>query len=234
MQKLKERISQLDQENQSLMVHKKNDFDGDNDTNLDVQSLIERILRLRTMLKDANRRSKNPVDLEDLLDLSDEGEGKKWKKAFYQLKEEHEKLKITSARRTPSPFLNSPAKSLKNHSADEDEVDEIIRLKAHIHELNEKLKYANQQVLDGESVEDKHKLIENELKNQLLEVKEKSKKDVENMEMESKTKMLQLEAEVQKQRERTIGIIYYYDSLGRFLVQKVVIFRNLIPFFLFF
>ena len=209
MQKLKERISQLDQENQSLMVHKKNDFDGDNDTNLDVQSLIERILRLRTMLKDANRRSKNPVDLEDLLDLSDEGEGKKWKKAFYQLKEEHEKLKITSARRTPSPFLNSPAKSLKNHSADEDEVDEIIRLKAHIHELNEKLKYANQQVLDGESVEDKHKLIENELKNQLLEVKEKSKKDVENMEMESKTKMLQLEAEVQKQRERTIGIIYY-------------------------
>ena len=77
MQKLKERISQLDQENQSLMVHKKNDFDGDNDTNLDVQSLIERILRLRTMLKDANRRSKNPVDLEDLLDLSDEGEGKK-------------------------------------------------------------------------------------------------------------------------------------------------------------
>ena len=34
MQKLKERISQLDQENQSLMVHKKNDFDGDNDTNL--------------------------------------------------------------------------------------------------------------------------------------------------------------------------------------------------------
>ena len=45
MQKLKERISQLDQENQSLMVHKKNDYDGDNDTNLDVQSLIERILR---------------------------------------------------------------------------------------------------------------------------------------------------------------------------------------------
>ena len=72
------------------------------------------------------------------------------------MKEEHEKLKITS-RRTPSPFLNSPAKSLKNHSADEDEVDEIIRLKAHIQELNEKLKYTNQQVLDGESMENKFK-----------------------------------------------------------------------------
>ena len=46
MQKLKERITQLDQENQSLMVHKEQDLDGDNDSNLDVQSLIERILRL--------------------------------------------------------------------------------------------------------------------------------------------------------------------------------------------
>ena len=73
--------------------------------------------------------------------------------------------------------------------------------------MNEKLKYANQQVLDGESVESKYKYIENELKNQLFEVKEKCKKDVENMEIESKTKMLQLEAEVQKQRERTIGMV---------------------------
>ena len=45
MLKLKERIAQLDQENQSLMIHKTQDLDGDNDTNLDVQSLIERILR---------------------------------------------------------------------------------------------------------------------------------------------------------------------------------------------
>ena len=93
MLKLKERIAQLDQENQSLMVHKTQDLDGDNDSNLDVQSLIERILRLRTMLKDANRRSKNPVDLEDLLDLSEEGgESKKWKKSYYQLKEDFEKF----------------------------------------------------------------------------------------------------------------------------------------------
>ena len=96
------------------------------------------------MLKDANRRSKNPVDLEDLLDLSEEGESKKWKKSYYQLKEEHEKLKI-SARRTPSPFLNSPTKN-KNNNSEEDEVDELLKMKAHILELNQKLKYSNQQV----------------------------------------------------------------------------------------
>ena len=77
-------------------------MDGDNDSNLDVQSLIERILRLRAMLRDANRRSENPVDLDELLDIN-EGE-KKWKKSYYQIKEDFDKYKLT--RRTPSPFMS--------------------------------------------------------------------------------------------------------------------------------
>ena len=48
------------------------------------------------------RRSENPVDLDELLDIN-EGE-KKWKKSYYQLKEDFEKLKLT--RRTPSPFMS--------------------------------------------------------------------------------------------------------------------------------
>ena len=56
LQKLRERIAQLDQENKTLQVTEVTEkLDGDNDTNLDVQSLIERILRLRAMLRDANR-----------------------------------------------------------------------------------------------------------------------------------------------------------------------------------
>merc|ERR1719323_2568718 len=109
LQKLRERIAQLDQENKNLQTVEIVNDHGDNDTNLDVQSLIERILRLRTMLRDANRRSENPVDLEDLLDLSEEGaESKKWKKSYFQLKEDFEKFKLTN-RRTPSPYLSSPS-----------------------------------------------------------------------------------------------------------------------------
>ena len=55
LQKLRERIAQLDQENKNLQTVEIVNDHGDNDTNLDVQSLIERILRLRTMLRDANR-----------------------------------------------------------------------------------------------------------------------------------------------------------------------------------
>ena len=222
MLKLKERIAQLDQENQSLMIHKTQDLDGDNDTNLDVQSLIERILRLRTMLKDANRRSKNPVDLEDLLDLSEEGaESKKWKKSYYQLKEDFEKFKLTN-RRTPSPYLSSPSKNAnRNHNSDEDDIDEIMKLKSHIAELNQKLKYANQQLTNFETQESDFKAIEKNLKDQIMEIKEKAKKDLETREIESKTKMLALEAEVQKQRERTISLISEKDDEIQALKSKI-------------
>ena len=54
------------------------------------------------MLRDANRRSENPVDLDELLDIN-EGE-KKWKKSYYQIKEDFDKYKLT--RRTPSPFMS--------------------------------------------------------------------------------------------------------------------------------
>ena len=44
------------------------------DSNLDVQTLIERILRLKAMVRDANRRSKHPIDLDELLEMTVDNE----------------------------------------------------------------------------------------------------------------------------------------------------------------
>ena len=44
------------------------------DTNLDVQTLIERILRLKAMVRDANKRSKHPIDLDELLEMTVDNE----------------------------------------------------------------------------------------------------------------------------------------------------------------
>ena len=44
------------------------------DSNLDVQTLIERILRLKTMVRDANKRSKHPIDLDELLEMTVDNE----------------------------------------------------------------------------------------------------------------------------------------------------------------
>ena len=68
------------------------DKDGDEDTNLDVQTLLDRILRLKTLLRNANQRSENPI--ENLDDLLYEGSNaSKWKKTAHLMKEELEKLK---------------------------------------------------------------------------------------------------------------------------------------------
>ena len=65
---------------------------GDEDSNLDVQTLLDRILRLKTLLRNANQRSENPV--ENLDDMLCEGSSAtKWKKAAHMFKEELEKLR---------------------------------------------------------------------------------------------------------------------------------------------
>ena len=203
LQKLRERIAQLDQENKTLQIRGDEKLDGDNDTNLDVQSLIERILRLRAMLRDANRRSENPVDLDELLDIDRESE-KKWKKSYYQLKEEHEKL--LQNRRTPSPFMNSPKKY------NQDEVEELMKFKAHVKELEQKIKYLTAESVSSETQIQELKSTAEKLSVELSESKEKFKADLEWKESEMRLKMVQLESEVQKQRNRCLSLIEEKDE----------------------
>ena len=71
--------------------------EGDEDSNLDVQTLLDRIFRLKALLRDANKRSENPLEnLDDLLyegwDL--ESNATKWKKTAHLLKEELERYKM--------------------------------------------------------------------------------------------------------------------------------------------
>ena len=68
---------------------------GDEDSNLDVQTLLDRILRLKTLLRDANQRSENPIENLDEL-LGEDSTAAKWKKAAHMFKEELEKLRNES------------------------------------------------------------------------------------------------------------------------------------------
>ena len=66
--------------------------EGDEDSNLDVQTLLDRILRLKTLLRNANQRSENPI--ENLDDILYEGSNaSKWKNTAHLLKEELRNLK---------------------------------------------------------------------------------------------------------------------------------------------
>ena len=133
--------------------------------------------------------------LDELLDVSENE--KKWKKSYFQLKDDFEKLKISS-RRTPSPFLtNSPSK-LRN----QDEVEELMKFKAHVNELEQKIKFlTHEQSTKDSTIKDLKSTVET-LNQTILELKEKFKIDLEVKESEMKLKIVQLESEVQKQRNR--------------------------------
>ena len=79
---------------------------------MDVQTLHDRILRLKTLLRDANRRAENPI--ENLDELVHEGydmesDANKWKRTAHLLKEELDRYKEEERRRSSTlHFLGSP------------------------------------------------------------------------------------------------------------------------------
>ena len=70
LQKLRERVSQLDLENTALAraAHRSTEVELDDaeDTNLDIQALVDKMTRLKGMLKLANERSEKPVNMEGM------------------------------------------------------------------------------------------------------------------------------------------------------------------------
>ena len=69
IQKLRERVTQLDMENTALARAAHQDPQNDDvnqDSNLDVQALIDKIMQLKGMLKLANERSEKPLNIEGM------------------------------------------------------------------------------------------------------------------------------------------------------------------------
>ena len=97
---------------------------------------------------------------------------------------------------------SSSSSPSKKTIIDNDEVDELIKLKSHVQELNEKIKYSTQQLSLASIKEAEFTEVEAQLKADISEAKEKSKKELEVRESEFKIKIVQLEAEIHKQRDR--------------------------------
>ena len=94
--------------------------EGDEDSNLDVQTLLDRIFRLKALLRNANQRSENPLEnLDDLLyegwDL--ESNASKWKKTANLLKEQLEQYK-READRGPTRNLLYNADGIEEFTSD--------------------------------------------------------------------------------------------------------------------
>ncbi|CAG2186495.1 GCC1 [Mytilus edulis] len=196
IQKLKERVSQLDLENTALSQSQSSGTYGQDDDTSDPQVFAEKILNLKDMLKSANKHSENPVKLKGL--FTDEEDATlndcpfcdKAKDDYEQVKEEFERYKL----RAQSVLKNKNTK-------DTGPSKEVEALRSQITDLREKVKSHHLQHEDEceklkQKAENSHKAT--------INLTEKHKHDVALTEAEHRHKMSELEMEIKKQRDRTV------------------------------
>ncbi|XP_019641418.1 PREDICTED: GRIP and coiled-coil domain-containing protein 1-like [Branchiostoma belcheri] len=205
MEKLKERIAQLDMENTALarVANNKVQSDDPDDSNLDVHALKEKILKLIGLMKIANERSDQPLPPEDLYtfmnpggDDSDPGSPvshDKCQQEYRQLKDEFERYKMRAQ------------SVLKNKNAKDSSVGkEIETLRSQLQELREK-HIALRQYCDEQELKDKQKV--EDLEARIARIKNEHKKELDKAEEEYRQRAAKLETEMHKQRDRTIELL---------------------------
>jgi len=213
--KLKERVHQLESEKTELQSSQRNspkvaDETLDEDSNLGVQTLMDKILRLKGLLREANRRSGTPMDLEQFLDKEEEEEdeenGSKWKEMFLRLKDEFSELKKRNNHATSNPsLLLHPSPSRSKLMADQDQ--ELERLRDKVSDLQVTLKEGRRHADSLQLKVGQGERRNEELEAEIVELK-KEAKDVQSATVKDlKNRIVQLEAEVSKQRQRCLTII---------------------------
>ncbi|XP_050407159.1 GRIP and coiled-coil domain-containing protein 1 [Patella vulgata] len=196
IQRLKERVTQLDIENSALAraAHSAPKSYDTDENNLDAQSLSEKIIQLKRLLLEANSRSEKPVDIDVLLCESDEERTtcQKYKEELEHVKEEFERYKLRAQ------------SVLKTKTKDNTANKELDTLKNQVGELREKLRMAHLQLDDSE---EKHKLKVESLSKTILTLEERNKHQIAEMEQEHQKAIAELELEVKKQRDRTVSML---------------------------
>lgn len=213
IQKLKERVTQLDLENTAL-ARAANSRTIQNVEELnDPAEIKETILKLKGLLKLANEQSEKPVDIDDIGNLDDETsreqspDHKACQQELKQLKEEFERYKV----RAQTVLKNRNVKDTTNNK-------EIEELQAQINGYKERVSILRQQLDDEEKkCEDVTKEMEDQLANQ----KEHHKKTLAQADGEFKQKISDLEHQVGKQRDRTMALLVDKDKEIDYLKQQI-------------
>ncbi|CAE1281071.1 GCC1 [Acanthosepion pharaonis] len=206
IQRLKERVAQLDTENMALVQAartpdiKKDLDENDSDTNLDIQALVTKIGKLKKLLKLAlHQKTERTYELEGVFysDLTAECSlCKKYEHELSTLKEEYERYKIRA-----QAILKS--KSLKENTSQ----DEVLR--EQMNELREKIKsmhvqHDNEMQKNLDKIDSLHKVVSS--------LQEKHKAERNQMISEHQHQLSELEGELKKQRKRTVSMLIEKDQ----------------------
>ncbi|XP_043944512.1 GRIP and coiled-coil domain-containing protein 1 [Protopterus annectens] len=210
IQKLKERIVQLDMENKTLAIAASSRVSTEinvDEASLDINVLKDKLEKIKKHLYLAVKKSKEPLDIEKLCETdsvfkAETSDGEKATVLYYQqelkqLKEEFERYKM----RAQVVLKNKTAK-------DGTSAKEVEELTEQLSELKEKYIALR---LSYEELEIKHKLEMDAVQQEVLHLQQCHKQELEKLENEYKERALKLEGELHKQRDRALQVMQEKD-----------------------
>lgn len=210
IQKLKERILQLDLENKTLALAASSrsplDSHGD-ESSLDINVLKDKMEKLKRLLQVAARKSQVTLDVEKLCDpeimpSSEAADGEKATALYYQqelkqLKEEFERYKM----RAQVVLKN---KNTKDGSL----AKELEAAQEQLAELKEK--YISLR-LSCEELESQHQQEAEDWKQELARLQQLHRQELEHSQLDFRDRTLKLEEELHKQRDRALAVLAEKD-----------------------
>ncbi|XP_059252449.1 GRIP and coiled-coil domain-containing protein 1 isoform X1 [Mustela nigripes] len=210
IQKLKERILQLDLENKTLALAASSrsplDSHGE-ESSLDVNVLKDKMEQLKRLLQVAARKSQVTLDVEKLCDLeimagSEAADGEKASALYYQqelkqLKEEFERYKMRA-----QVVLKS------KNTKDGNLAKELEEAQEQLAELKEK--YISLR-LSCEELERQHGQEAEDWKQELARLQHTHRQELEQSQLDFRERALRLEEELHKQRDRALAVLAEKD-----------------------
>lgn len=210
IQRLKDRIAQLDLENKTLAITTSGCSSVDipaEESDLDINVLKDKMERLKKLLQVATKRSPSPWDVEAFCKLeptdTEPGDGEKASVAYYQqelkqLKEEFERYKL----RAQVVLKNKSAKDGSLAKELEDTQEQLAELKEKYVALR----------LSCEEAAKQHQEEREAKKRELAHLQQLHRQELERSQLDYREKVLQLEQEMQKQRDRALAVLAEKDQ----------------------
>ncbi|XP_050180982.1 GRIP and coiled-coil domain-containing protein 1 [Myiozetetes cayanensis] len=207
IQKLKDRIVQLDLENKTLAIAASSRAPGDihgEEANLDVNVLKDKMEKLKKLLQAATGKSQ--VDVEEPCEPElprGSGDGEKATAGYYQqelrqLKEEFERYKV----RAQLVLKNKSSKDINLAKELEEAQEQLAELKE---------KYVALQ-LASDDVERRHRQEAEAKKQELSQLQQLHRQELERCRQEYRERALRLEEEMHKQRDRALAVLAEKDQ----------------------
>lgn len=211
IQKLKDRIVQLDQENKTLAIAASSRSPVDvsvEEANLDVNVLKDKMEKLKKLLQAAAKRSQPALDIEKLCELeppkgTEAADGEKATALYYQqelkqLKEEFERYKM----RAQVVLKNKSVKDVNLAKELEEAQEQLADLKE---------KYVVLQ-LSAEETEKQHQLDVEARRQELSHLQQLHRQELERCQLDYRERALKLEEEMHKQRDRALAVLAEKDQ----------------------